>query len=478
MSAHEKMKDQLVDFVLGELDEQQADAVRDHAAACSDCRAEIERLKVLFDCTEKLKNISADETLCVSADQSVLTLTADKNKKNKILRPSFGLKLLKGSFMKSRIAKLVGTAAVIAITMGIIGVSLHTAQPAWAIEQTIQALENKDVKTLKVTAEFTGGSNLFINSDEKTKETYQGVCTVWAKPHIYKMESREIRLEMPGFMELVVQSNNSQNYDTYVYDVRKNIVHYYPNNIGVVINPWIGNNFFSMLKEMAENWNEQYEFDQKTGQEVVCVRCTLKNERIERAWWFQINLGTNLPIRFKQWTNVNFEGQPQFDVQTIEYNPELPEGIFDFVIPEGATVITQVGENQKEKEKIVSALADPANGMAVSDLSHEEACDQITRTYWQAVIDKDWETVYHLRPTISLEKWKNDNPLYGNNPPVEILEIGKPYQQEGCSMGPIIPCKIQYANGKIRDVSLIVMFRENEGKESCLIAGTWDSETY
>jgi hypothetical protein len=452
MRTHEKIKDQLIDFVLGELGEERSQSVREHAAACSNCRDEIERLKALFDCTEKLKHVSVDENLCASADQRILTLTADEKQKPKTLRPSFGLKLLKGTFMKNRMTKLAAAAAIV-IATGIIGISLHTAQPAWAIEQTIAALP-------QVHSIYIAGAETEI-------------WTRLAKNMDMGKRSGDSRIEMKEGIVIVNESENI----TYHFDKLKNEVHK-EEGINACISPWLDGDFFRFMKEYAHDWKESYGVDEQTGRPCVFVTCFHPQSPNPRSWWFEFDVETKLPVRLKQWSNKKFEGEPQMKVDQILYNPELSDDLFVFKIPEGATVITRVGEGQKEKESMRDALLDPANGMAVGDLSREEACDQIVRDYWQSVIDKDWETVHRLRPTLSVEKWKNDNPLYGKNPPVEILEIGESCQKEGCSMGPIVPCKIQYASGKIRDVFLIVMFRENEGKESCIIAGTWGSETY
>jgi hypothetical protein len=62
---------------------------------------------------------------------------------------------------------------------------------------------------------------------------------------------------------------------------------------------------------------------------------------------------------------------------------------------------------------------------------------------------------------------------YGDNPLVELLEIGTPYIEHGCGYGPVTPCVFLYEDGTKKEHCLITYFRTIEGKESCVIAGSW-----
>ena len=95
---------------------------------------------------------------------------------------------------------------------------------------------------------------------------------------------------------------------------------------------------------------------------------------------------------------------------------------------------------------------------------------QVAKDYWQAVINSDWKRVSKIRPSLSAEKWVAK---HAENPPVELIKIGRPYWQEGCSSCPVTPCIVKFADGKIREVKLLTTFRGLDGKLVGHIPATW-----
>jgi outer membrane lipoprotein-sorting protein len=362
-------------------------------------------------------------------------------------RPASQWPVLWREIMRSSITKLA--AAVVIIATVVFGIHLldKSATPAWAIEDTIKALEN-------IYAVKMSGSVSQINENgEKAK----GDFVLWAKPREDGTGSKEVRFEVPGQIIVVDASEK-----TYFYYPKQNSVSIKEFE-NFHIQPWIDSRFFHIIKKFTENWRVSYGKDEETGKESIFVTCQYSDE--PKSWWFEFDSETKLPVRFKQWTNINFQGEPEFYAAKIEYNPDLPEGIFEFKIPEGAKV-TQI------PHKLPNYLNDPNCGLSVEGLTDEEACLKIIRDYWQAIIDGDWEYLAQLRPICNAEKWELK---YKQNEswPIEILEIGQPSQEKGCNIGPIVSCMIKYSDGQIKNIKLIVKIRNIEGNKSCVIAGTY-----
>jgi len=173
---------------------------------------------------------------------------------------------------------------------------------------------------------------------------------------------------------------------------------------------------FKQLKEIGRNWKETYGKDPETGR--YCVFVTLIGPAVDTAcyWKLQFDVETKLPLRAGVWWSENYEGEPHFDYTSIEYGGELPEGCFDFDIPEGTQVV--------DCRELRTRLEENANsGVLVTDMSTGDACRKVVEEYWQAVINNNWEEIKRIRPpadNISLEKLRS---LYNENQPVELLNI-------------------------------------------------------
>ncbi len=95
---------------------------------------------------------------------------------------------------------------------------------------------------------------------------------------------------------------------------------------------------------------------------------------------------------------------------------------------------------------------------------------QLARDYWKAVIRGDWVRVSEFRPILTPEQWVAK---LGKNPPVELVEVGQPYWQEGCRTCPVTPCTLRFADGKLREVRLLTDFREIDGQQVGHIPAQW-----
>ena len=349
--------------------------------------------------------------------------------------------------MKSKITKLAAAAVIILIAL--LGITFldKAVTPAWAIEDTIKALEK--VYSIKMSGH--------VSRTSEFGEKNVGYFVIWAKPDTDRTESKELRFEMPN--QIVVVDTSEK---TYFYNPKQNSV-LIKNFKNFRLSPWLGSEFFHIVKKLAENWNVSYGKDEETDRDSIFATCIYTSE--SKSWWFQFDSETRLPVRFKQWTNINFQGEPEFYASDIEYNPELPVGIFEFEIPDGAKVV-------KVPKKLPGYFNDPNVGISVEVLTDEEACLMIVEDYLRALIDGDWEYLAQLRPICNAENWELKYKR-NENWPTEILEIGKPYQEAGCKIGPVVPYMVKYSDGQIKNIKLIVKIHNIDRNKSCVIAGTY-----
>ena len=381
-----------------------------------------------------------------SANKRILDFaqTALKQRTDKTRSKKFEQNIWR-TIMNKPITKLATAAAVILIA--VLGITLldKTVTPAWAIEDTIKALEH--IYAIKIS-----GNAVDLSTQSK------GKYVLWALPNEDGTESDEVYFEIPEHQTSVVTTAGT----TYTHLFEENTV-YIAEHKNIVINPWLGSKFFQEIKRIVENWNVSYGKDEETGRDSIFATCILPIK--VKSWWFQFDSETKLPVRFKQWSNANFEGKPQFYAASIEYNAELPAGIFEFEIPEGAKVV-------KVPRKLPEYLNDPNVGVPAEGLTDEEASLVLVEDYWRAIIDGDWEYLAQLRPIGNAKKWAFK---YKSNEswPTEVLEIGQPSHKENCNIGPVVSCMVKYSDGQVKNIHLIVKFRQIDGNRSCVIAGTY-----
>jgi outer membrane lipoprotein-sorting protein len=88
-----------------------------------------------------------------------------------------------------------------------------------------------------------------------------------------------------------------------------------------------------------QDWQVMYGKDTATGRDYAVV--TFSNPSQGQSWRLEIDLETNLPVRAKGWHNIRREGAPSMNFQKITFSERLSDDIFEFEIPEGATVIRE-----------------------------------------------------------------------------------------------------------------------------------------
>jgi len=370
-------------------------------------------------------------------------LTIPEHKKEQILNSlieetnslssGISVKTLKSRFMKSRITKLAAAAVIIMAVIFSISLWDKSIPSAYAIDQTIKALKAlQKISTVHV---------IGTNWDGKRFETWNKInpetgksewCCIDETPHGYKIASTPK--------------------GSCVWDKDGNIVRY--SNHAIASNDFRYGRVFEDLSNRMKNLSDDEkisiyrEKDSVTGKDVIVIWAITKMQDYK----VYVDPATKLPIR-THYDRADNMVQIAKSIDQIFYNVELPEGMFDFQVPQ-------------EWHRDWSLRDDPGKGMAIGELTHEQGAIKTAKEYWQAVIENNWDYADQLRPVAD---WKTD---YHKDRPIELIDIDRPRPDRGCS-GLITPCIVRFADGKTQRIELVVDYREINGQASTIIVATW-----
>lgn len=339
--------------------------------------------------------------------------------------------------MRNPITK-IAAAMMIVLTVLWLTLPKSTLPQAYAIEQTIKAMDTIQSVHFKMELFKQGNVECWMLFDENhVKPTH--VCLFSPESPIRKIDSPE------GCFGYNAATNR---YRENLRDERK--MDWYPDF----------RNFFKYtLGEAQDNESltisEQY--DESLNLDVIVIDI----QDADRHCEYLIDPESKLPIRFTTLEVTNFM---KFYRQTIvvrnisfiEYNQPAPAGLFD--IPDDAELVIN------EHDLYVY----PDAGIAVGSLTHEQACEKIVQEVTKAMNERDWEHVSKLMfpfgpPPKEMEVRIPADP---SQPLVEILELGQPYEQGDYWY---IPVKSRETGGKLKDEQVPVKFYEFDGIQYCMI---------
>lgn len=239
--------------------------------------------------------------------------------------------------MKSGVTKLAAAVIIIAVVLSIT-ISDKSAAPAWAIEQTVDALS--EIRTLIITGSDRYGTELVpfkcwivLNERESTSDP----------------NDKFLKLRYECDRKTVVVRGNV----AYEYWHKENIVTIKQGPViddlkfwykAAELSPWITGRVLQTLKSFTGDWKETYGRYGKESRECVFVTCSYRP--LSASFSFVCDLETKLIVEGKHWRDVYRVGPPNCHAENFIYNPPIPDEIFDFKIPEGARVTNK--EEQKE----------------------------------------------------------------------------------------------------------------------------------
>ena len=364
--------------------------------------------------------------------------------------------------MRSKITKLATAAVIIIAVVILLTVLDKSTTPTWALQQTIETL--REIESIHI-------SGYFLTADAK-KANFQA----WIIPSVedssksayYRFEAG--RFEPGDFnpydqnRHVVVVSEKENS--TYTY-FPANAWTFYPNQKIAYISegldrnskdpPCLGSDFFEEMKEQAQDWQEEYGKDEETGKHSVFVNCTHPSRIGANYWWIQFDVETKLPVCYKLFWNQNYDAEPAASLNTIKYNPTLPDGVFEFYIPEETKVL-----DHRELSEIVKT--NPTYGIDVNGLNTEDAYKRIVSDYWEAVIDQNWQKARRMRPLIGQQKREELQDLYMSVEPAKLLRIREFVNVDNKASFPIVPCLIRMQNGGTK-VGVLHVSIEQAGDE-------------
>lgn len=245
---------------------------------------------------------------------------------------------IRRTIMKSQITKLATAAVVILIALFGITLLDKSVTPAWAIEDTAEALDQfnalyiSGVAAPSLKALEEGFDTEIVAALGKLLQENRGIpVEFWARANEERTRSGNIRARTPDGIVGVADDTK-----TYIYDPNSNTV-YVQQGSHIMINPWLSGDFLLKVQEGAEDWQVVYGKDAATGRKLAFITCTFPTRSY--SMWVEIDLETNLPVRYKIWHNIRQEGIPAYDMQRIVFFEQLPDELFEFEIPEDATII-------------------------------------------------------------------------------------------------------------------------------------------
>jgi len=307
-------QDQIADLVTGVLPEAQVQELEQHLSECQACRDYARVLKEEDVLLSKLFTVNDAD---MANRQERVLKAIDRVNQSKQTETLSIWRII----VKSPITKLAAVAALVVAIILLAEIMNYTTTPVWAIEQTIEAIEG---------FRAIYGSGVTVDEDGNEFE-----FEYWARPRKDGTASGDLRMEAKGGR--VIVANEQQNV-TYKYDPGKNVVSV-ESGITFYSNPWVNGDFFQKMKESCTEWHEEYRKDESTGRNCVFVKASDRDPANHWSYNFQFDLETKLPIRVKVWDNSDYQGRPYVTANEVVYNPVLPDGIFDFKIPEGAKVV-------------------------------------------------------------------------------------------------------------------------------------------
>jgi len=246
---------------------------------------------------------------------------------------------------------------------------------------------------------------------------------------------------------------------------------YISNGLNRQCDPFPGSDLFEQCKKRAQNWQEQYRKDEVTGRNSVFVTFEGPAVNMAKYWLIQFDLESKFPVRAGVWWDEHREGKPHYEYSFIEYNPELPADFFDFEIPEGAQVI--------DCRTLRNLLDNNINaGIPVGSVSTGDACKQVAKEYWSAVIAKDWSRLQKIRPLASGEKLNELTGLYSNDEPVELVEISSMNHISDPGTFAEITCVLRTKSGQTKTSLLNIEIRSEQRGQVGAVAGTIGPELF
>jgi hypothetical protein len=380
----------------------------------------------------------------LAAAEGVLAKSTRNQGVLSLRRPSVWSTIMKNTFART------AAAAVIIVGLGMaVYVIDQATSPAWAIEQSIEAMKNyRGVRFSGIISMSWADSFRSVGvKDLPELPESRGEFEIWAQADEGLSRSSRVKMILPD--NVMISGRKLQSYmqlaDGTTYDIQGD---------HMKIQPWPTSKMLEIMKGVKDTWTELRGMDADTGKERIFIKCSSAD--MNSSWKFEFDSESKLLVSLKQWADSDsHEGPPTLDIRKIVYFEQLPDDIFEIDLPDPSKIIA-----------VNTPLYDPDYGMSAEGLTRQQACREILTQFWQKVSEQDFDGIRKLFPYSA--NW-SDEVLKSNvgydRSPVELIEIGQVYESR---IGPVAPCTVQLQDEKMV-IDMIVMFREIDGKSSCIV---------
>ncbi len=431
-----KIQNQIPDYILGILDEGQSAALNEHISRCSQCE---KYLLSLENESRLLTQLGRNFDNDMPARQG-RAIEALRDSTPILHREAFWIRR---TIMKNRIVKLAAAAVIIIVVLLSISILDKSVTPAYAVEQTINAIQ--EVKAVYMAGEFYK----------------QGEFECWMKYDGDPDRPTHVRLGRTGHNLCKICSPDG----VFGLNKRTNRVHFASRDERD--KNWFikFGSFFEDAVSQAQKTDSveiHTEKDPKTDKELIAVNIKTAN----REQKFLVDPKTKLPISFSTVRDDNpMEMMRKTlavkNLDVIRYNEQPPEGIFE-MSPDAVIV-----------EEEVDCMVDPDSGLIADNMTRKEACLEIAKQTGQALIDLDRITLCKLDLFFRLwpdQIWEQVRKMKEDGKWVkEVVILGEPYQEGELWY---VPMEVRDQTGQNEVQNAMIKFYEMEGKNLCFIIGS------
>jgi hypothetical protein len=336
--------------------------------------------------------------------------------------------------MKTKATKLGFAAVIIACIVLSIPFMEKTVTPAYSVEQTLQAMQN--LRTMYMVCRDWDDDEFEMWIELNPETGIPEYCRAyWPKIKVLNISRPDTSYQYSE-LDNQVQINSGQLYQMNIAPAK------------------VFEQLLLASQEKPDSVTIFHERDRQSGKSLIVVITQSHNQ----SYKIYIDPETKLPVRLKGLEN-NQLGAVVKDIENIEFNIDLPEDIFEFDIPQGAKII--------DHDSNAKLLNDPQNGISTEGMTEQQAAENIATIYWNAIIEMDETTARKVAPLSAK--------MAGGSLLEELVEVGRLYIQPGCGIGKLIPCRIRYKDGSLKEWKLIIKTRNIDGHHSCVIAGFYAS---
>lgn len=353
------------------------------------------------------------------------------------------LMIMKHKTIRYTLGGALGLAVLAALVLN------HSTTSAWAIEQSIEALER--YKAVRMTGTtIVGGAAAPVE--------------VWARADATGARSGECLARSDSFTAWVKDNK------TYVYDHARNTVTVEP-AVTMGLNPWLGPKLLTTLSKLPD-YKAVEGNDPATGQRRILVTASLKSATGPQSFLIEFDAKTKLPVSMTHWPNLDRRGAPDFSFDKIVYFEDLPDSAFQFEPPAGAAFVEKP---LTVPEANLPMLSNPKSGISAEGLTREEACRKLLGEFWAAVLREDLNRIRQLCPVAATWPDRLLRDLMAEDDVTELLEIGAIEKEGRSPLGPLalVPSRVRSRDGRVREVRIVVQFRQTEQGSSCVIHGNY-----